>query len=161
MELNIFILLIFLTAASIWDLKERCIPVWVFVLTAIGIVFLELGCMTNEIFGNGDVAGRMFVIGKRILPEKLGGMAVGLILLIISKLTRGQIGEGDGITFLITGFSLGFENNFLLLLESLLLSFMWSLMLMLFKKINLKTSLPFLPFILTAFIIRVLPVMSF
>ena len=68
------------------------------------------------------------------------------------------LGKGD---FLITGFSLGFENNFLLLLESLLLSFMWSLMLMLFKKINLKTSLPFLPFILTAFIIRVLPVMSF
>lgn len=168
MELKVLILLIFLVAASIWDLKERCIPVWVFSLTGIVIVFLELVFILNEMSGIMEEAEyaavavkQVMVTANGILIVKLGGMAVGFALLVISKLTQGQIGEGDGITFLITGFSLGFGDNFLLLLEALLLSFAWSLVLMFMKKINLKTSLPFLPFVLTAFIIRMVPQMFF
>ena len=168
MELKVLILLIFLVAASIWDLKERCIPVWVFSLTGIVIVFLELVFILNEMSGIMEEAEyaavavkQVMVTANGILTVKLGGMAVGFALLVISKLTQGQIGEGDGITFLITGFSLGFGDNFLLLLEALLLSFAWSLVLMFMKKINLKTSLPFLPFVLTAFIIRMVPQMFF
>ena len=163
-----FILLIFLTAASVWDLKERCIPVWVFVLPAVMMVLLEIGCITNEVLGTVNAAGNTIITAEcvggtvnKILIEKLGGMAVGFVLLAVSKLTHGQIGEGDGIAFVITGFCLGFEENFLLLLEALLFSSVWSVLLMLMKKINLKTSLPFVPFVLTAFVIRIVPIMSF
>lgn len=168
MELRMFILLIFLAAASGWDLKEKCIPVWVFILPAVVMVLLDFGYIANEVLGNAKVTGNTIIAVEhiagtvnRILIEKLGGIAVGLVLLAVSKLTHGQIGEGDGITFLITGFCLGFEENFLLLLEALLLSSMWGLIWMLMKKINLKTSLPFVPFVLTAFVIRMFPVMSF
>ena len=170
MELRVLILFLFLAAASVCDLKGKCIPVWIFILTGMVVVFFEFGYMAGEVSDNVDMevseqalvtAEQVMRTGKLILVEKLGGMAVGLVLLIISKLTQGQIGEGDGVTFLITGFSLGFERNSLLLLEALLLSFVWSLFLILMKKINLKTSLPFLPFVMTAFMIQVIPVMFF
>ena len=168
MKLRLFILLVFLIVASIWDLKERAIPVWVFVLPAVVMVLLDFGYITNEVLGTVKVTGNTIITAERIggtanriLIEKLGGMAVGLVILAVSKLTHGQIGEGDGMAFLITGFYLGVEENFLLLLEALLLSSMWGLTWMLMKKINLKTSLPFVPFVLTAFVIRMLPVMSF
>ena len=167
MELREIILFVFLIVASIWDLKEKRIPVWVFSLTAGLIVCLDFGYLITELLSVDGAEGTKIVTeglagtGSRILIQKLGGMAVGLVLLAVSKLTGGEIGEGDGIAFLITGFTLGFRDNFLLLCEALLLSFVWSLILIIAKKINLKTSLPFVPFVLIAFAIHILPVMSF
>ena len=77
---------------------------------------------------------------------------IGISLLIISKITA-QIGAGDGIVFIITGLGLGFWNNFWLLWEGLLLMAAVSLLLLLFQKINWKSKLPFLPFVLGAYII--------
>ena len=163
MELREIILFVFLIVASIWDLKEKRIPVWVFSLTAVLIVCLDFGYLITELLSRVDAAENIGIAGieSRILIQKLGGMAVGLVLLAVSKLTGGEIGEGDGIAFLITGFTLGFRDNFLLLCEALLLSFVWSLIFIIAKKINLKTSLPFVPFVLIAFAIHILPVMSF
>ena len=166
MELREIILFVFLIVASIWDLKEKRIPVWVFRLTAILILCLDFGYLITELLSCVDCVENTRIVAERIagstiLIHKLGGMAVGLVLLAVSKLTGGEIGEGDGIAFLITGFTLGFRDNFLLLSEALLLSFVWSLILIIVKKINLKTSLPFVPFVLIAFVIHILPVMSF
>ena len=168
MELREIILFVFLIVASIWDLKEKRIPVWVFSLTAVLIVCLDFGYLITELLNHVDSVESTRIVAEgiagtesRILAEKLAGMAVGLVLLAVSKLTGGEIGEGDGIAFLITGFTLGFRDNFLLLCEALLLSFVWSLIFIIAKKINLKTSLPFVPFVLIAFAIHILPVMSF
>ncbi len=133
MELDVIIVLIFLVAASVFDLKERAIPVWLFIIGITGAVVSNI------------------CLGSVIITEKIGGMLIGFVLLAISKLTDGQIGEGDGISFLITGIVLGFKDNFWLLTEALFLSFIWSLVFLLVKKINLKTRLPFLPFVLMAF----------
>jgi len=136
MEFDIFVLIIILTAASVWDLKERAIPVWFFIISMLMAIGAEL-CS-----------------GSVNITASIGGTIIGFMLLAISKLTGGQIGEGDGIVFLITGVVLGFKNNFLLLLEALFLSFVFSLVFLLLKKINIKTKLPFLPFVLVAFIME-------
>lgn len=134
MEVNQIILWIYLLVGSVWDWKERKIPVWFCLLAAGGVV----------------LAG--FYQGDLCYAEKIGGVLIGVMLCIASKLTGGQIGMGDGITFLISGLAIGFESNFLLLFEALLLTFLWSLFSLVRRKINLKSRIPFLPFVLAAFI---------
>ena len=135
MEFELILLLIFLLLGSIWDIKERAVPVWFFLFAMVVVFVMKL------------------LLGEILVAEQLGGMMIGVLLLIVGKLTKGQIGEADGITFIITGFVLGFWDNFLLLTEALFLSFFWSLVFMLLKKINLKSKLPFLPFVLAAFLL--------
>ena len=93
MELREIILFVFLIVASIWDLKEKRIPVWVFSLTAVLIVCLDFGYLITELLSRVDAAENIGIAGieSRILIQKLGGMAVGLVLLAVSKLTGGDI----------------------------------------------------------------------
>lgn len=128
------VILVFLFVCSIWDLRKREIPVWFCIVGAILVLGIQMF--------KADMA----------LGEMTAGIMIGISLLIISKITA-QIGAGDGIVFIITGLGLGFWNNFWLLWEGLLLMAAVSLLLLLFQKINWKSKLPFLPFVLGAYII--------
>lgn len=95
-----------------------------------------------------------FLVKENSLLSIAGGILTGLFLLAASKITRGQIGSGDGIVFLITGISLGMERNFLLLLGSLFIAFLYSLILLLIKKTRWKDAIPFLPFVFAAYVLE-------
>ncbi len=135
MELEKIIVFLFLVIISVWDIKERAVPQGIFMLGILVAILL------NFYFENG------------ISTEKLLGMVMGLVLIAVSRFTKGQIGEGDGAAFLVTGLALGVADNFLLLFEALFLSFVWSLFLLIGKRIRLNTKMPFLPFVLISFIL--------
>jgi leader peptidase (prepilin peptidase)/N-methyltransferase len=82
----------------------------------------------------------------------LAGMAVGMALLILALLSGGRIGVGDGVLLIVTGIYLGLEGNLELLFLALLLSGLWALVLLLLNKKKRQDTIPFVPFLLAAYI---------
>ena len=132
------ILLIFLFLCSLWDYKIRKIPLWLCHVGAFFIVVYE-------------------VVAKEVsLKRMIGGILVGLFLLGLTKITRGQVGLGDGIVFIVIGIGIGLKESFLLLLESLCLLFLFCFIGLIGKKIKIKQRIPFLPFVFIAYFFKLL-----
>lgn len=136
MEVQRVILFVFLLLCSLWDWKSRSVPVWL--------------CYGGALL----MTAAVFVTKEMTMAEAVGGMLPGIFLLGIGWITKGQIGSGDGIVFMVTGLGLGIWYNCLLLAGALSISFLWSLLFLTMKKINLKTKFPFLPFVLAAFVLE-------
>lgn len=101
------------------------------------------------VFGIIGVCMRWY--GQELSLAAIGtGMALGVVLLGISCLTRGSIGMGDGFIFCTTGIFLGGSENAELLMVSLLYAAIWSLGILVFGKRNGsvgKRKIPFAPFV--------------
>lgn len=82
----------------------------------------------------------------------IGGFLVGVTLIIISKISRGQIGIGDGLIFCVTGIGLGFWNNVCLLLYSLFLAAIFAGFIFIIKHTNKKQFIPFVPFVCIGYV---------
>lgn len=80
------------------------------------------------------------------------GTLVGLFIILVSKLTKGQIGIGDGIILLATGLGLGIWDNIALLTFALFLSAICCVILLAFRLVNLKMTIPFIPFLFLSYI---------
>lgn len=79
------------------------------------------------------------------------GMSVGVVLLMLSVLTGGRIGAGDAVLLIVTGIYLGLEQNLQLFFSGLSLCGMWALGLLILRKKSRKDSIPFVPFLLAAY----------
>jgi leader peptidase (prepilin peptidase)/N-methyltransferase len=75
------------------------------------------------------------------------------LLILVSKR---QVGGGDLALMTVTGFFTGVNAFFSILFVSIVLTGMYSLLLIFVKKGNRKTEIPFAPFILLATVILVL-----
>lgn len=84
--------------------------------------------------------------------NQIGGSAVGIVMMAISKLSRGQIGMGDGIILIVTGMGLGMWNNISLLVYALFFAAVFSFTLMIGKKISKKDTIPFVPFLFLGYV---------
>lgn len=127
-----FVLFIWLLLCSLEDLKRQ----------EINIVLIGLG------------SGLLFLIsiflGELNFWDRFAGFVLGLIIIILHKVTREQIGLGDGLILCATGIALGFNTNVAILINSLLFSAVFSLIYIIIKKANKKTTIPFVPFVLLA-----------
>lgn len=83
----------------------------------------------------------------------LWGMLLGIGMMALSLATRGSVGMGDGILLMVTGVYLGGHENLELFLTGLLLSALWSLGLLVFKRKSRKEEIAFVPFLLLSFAI--------
>lgn len=81
------------------------------------------------------------------------GLLPGIILLLIGKVTKEAVGYGDGITMLVCGLFLGFTGSLGLLFTALLLSAFYSLVLLVIWKEKKNYTIPFLPFLLGAYMV--------
>lgn len=122
-----------LTLCSAEDIKKKQIRLHPVLLFGI------LGIILHMLF-------RMQSIENMLL-----GMSVGVTLLVLSKLTGGRIGAGDAVLLIVTGIYLGFEQNMQLFFSGLLLSGIWALGVLVLKKKSRKDSIPFIPFLLAAY----------
>lgn len=86
----------------------------------------------------------------------IGGLAVGLTTMLISKITAGKIGMGDGLILCVTGVGLGFWNNLELFGVALFLAAVLSIILMILRVVDRKKSIPFIPFLFAGYLIIVL-----
>ncbi len=129
-------LCLFLSYFAYEDIKTRR-------LSGKGIfLFAIVGVMISVLFP-------VYTIGQILL-----GMGVGGGLLIVSLLSKGGIGAGDGIVVLISGIYLGFQGNCLFLLLALLVSSFYSGVLWIGKKVDRKWRIPFVPFLVVGYIMK-------
>lgn len=88
-----------------------------------------------------------FITGELSVSGWLGGMAVGGVLCLISIISGGQIGFGDGMLFCLTGLTVGFGGNIQILFYSFLFAAIVSGYLMFVRHKNKKHTLPFVPYV--------------
>lgn len=91
------------------------------------------------------------IFGYKVsINSSLMGAFVGLILILLSILSKGVLGLGDGVLFTVIGLYVGYEKSIELLLLSLLLSAGYSVVILI-KERNINKEYPFVPFILAAY----------
>lgn len=123
---------------AVWqDLNRRSIALWVYIVYGVIAFLFKI----------------LLVWGDFTLWMEMGkSMAVGIIICMISRLTKGAVGEGDGWFFVVMGIYLGLWDNITLLLYGLLFCSLFSLGIIMWGIImNVDVSkkrLPFLPFLL-------------
>ena len=135
MTITNVVIFIILIIASIQDLRKKEVS-----LILLGISFL------STLFSLGLQEGGLFNMNH------LWGSCIGIFLCFISILTKGAIGWGDGLVFVIIGFGLGFSHTLSILFLSLFLTALFSIGLMVVKKVNKKTTIPFIPFVFLGFV---------
>jgi leader peptidase (prepilin peptidase)/N-methyltransferase len=123
------VIIVWLLLCSIQDIKKKKISIGLMIAG-----FLLLSVITG-------------ICGSVTILNRIVGLILGIVLLCISYVTRGQIGIGDGLIVCITGFSLGFIKNSLLLLYALFGSAIFSAVLLFFCHVNRHKTIPFVPFL--------------
>ncbi len=94
-------------------------------------------------------------IDRLSVVDCLGGLSIGLVTMLISKMTAGKIGMGDGILLCVTGMGLGFWNNLELFGMALFLAAVLSIFLLILRRVDRKKSIPFIPFLFAGYLIIV------
>lgn len=126
-------LLVFLGAGAFFDIKSKSIPIW---YPAAGFA----PGITLKLFeGNFSVL------------QTAGGCAVGILLLILAFISKNAIGKGDGLMFVVTGVFTGLIGNVILLFASLSIAALTLSVMIFAKKINKKSLIPFVPFMLAGY----------
>jgi leader peptidase (prepilin peptidase)/N-methyltransferase len=92
------------------------------------------------------------ICGEVSLLSRLAGLSLGLLLLGLHPITRGQIGIGDGLIVCTTGLCFGFSQNAILLVYALFAAAIVSMILILFFRANRKNTIPFIPFLLLGYV---------
>lgn len=82
----------------------------------------------------------------------LAGCFIGALLWGIGKFTGGRIGSGDALVVTVSGIYLGFEDNLILFLDGLFLCGIWSLFMLVLRKKKGTDEVPFIPFLLLAYL---------
>ncbi len=93
---------------------------------------------------------------ERALTDMLAGAAVGIVMIMIGWATGEAVGIGDGLMLVVSGIFLGFWENLCLLMTALLLVGAAALLLMAVGKKGKDYRLPFLPFLLTAYLLQLI-----
>ena len=108
-------------------------------------LFAATGMVVHLLTGGG---WHTFVMG--ILP--------GIVILLFGKISGEQIGYGDGAVILVTGLFLTGRENIGLFFTGLFLSAAFVIVLFFTGKLKKQMSLPFLPFLLAGFVLRIVSV---
>ena len=102
-------------------------------------------------------AAAMFFLGRDIAVKSvIAGMAEGIVIMVLSQITQGRIGMGDGILLASTGLMLGWKDNLIMFFFACLLSACVSVLILTLKKGDRETKIPFVPFMVPGFLISVL-----
>lgn len=130
--------IIFLLYEGICDLRKREIS-W------IGIGFAILSAILLLLFrGNNHL---IFI---------LLGLLPGIFIFILAFVSGGKIGYGDGVVCIALGLLLGIKKLLFVLLGGLWLCALLSIVLLLLKKANSKSTFPFVPFMVMPAVILLL-----
>ncbi|MCR4656392.1 MAG: prepilin peptidase [Lachnospiraceae bacterium] len=126
--------LMLLSYNSYTDLKMRLVSL----ISVAGAVVLSL-------------AAGFFTEGKDI-GSLVSGAAPGIVLLVLSRLSQGAVGEGDAYIFIALGIMLGIGKCMYILIVSLVISSMLGIALLIINPEKNTDHLPFIPFVLLSFL---------
>lgn len=128
------VLCLMLGGCSVFDIKQKQIPVSIIVMGGIAAVICS--CMN----------------GGYTPFDTLLGIGLGLLLYGISKMTRESIGMGDVLIFFVLGAALGGMQALFVLFYSVFFAAIYSLGLVVLRRVSKKQTIPFLPFIFMAYL---------
>lgn len=97
---------------------------------------------------------RLFLFGE--LKEGAAGVGSGILVWLISKISRDQIGRGDGFLLMVTGMILGFWENMELFLTALFFCAFYSAGVLILQRKGRGYRIPFVPFLAGAQLFRLL-----
>lgn len=120
---------------SLEDVRRKRLTVIYILMFGIGGLFLHIVAPVYSIY------------------SILWGMLVGIAMMLLSFISRGSVGMGDGILLVVTGVYLGGYGNLELFMIGLLLSALWSLGLLALKKKKRKEEIAFVPFLLLSYFV--------
>lgn len=126
---------VILLIAAIMDIKSKRVKTGL-------VVVLGLFCVFSV------------VLNKNVnIWEICGGIAIGLSMIGLSMITNNQIGKGDGMVIAMLGIALGFRDCLMVIsFASVVMAFV-SIFLLIIKKANKKTRLPFIPALFISFVV--------
>lgn len=129
---------ILLLIAAVEDIREKKIHRWLLVLQIlVGIAGGIYACMGNE----------------SNLWQLSGGLAIGLCMIGFSVISHGQIGIADGIVIAGLGMLCGARACLMIVSVASVGMALLSIVLLVFRKGNRHTCLPFVPALLVGFLI--------
>lgn len=126
---------VYLLLLAVWDIRRRHIPVCLLV--------------------TGGMAGIIVRIiqAKEVDLYMFAGVAVGLIFLLISRLTKENFGYGDSLLILVMGICMGIWDMAGVLLLAFFLSALFAVGVLAAKGFHEKASFPFVPFLCVSYIL--------
>lgn len=126
-------LIIILGVICVFDIKRKKIPVYMLIILA------AAGIISN------------FTVGEFDIEKRIVAMLPGTILLIVSMITKQQIGYGDGMIILIMGLYIDIDDILSIVLSSFLLSSIAAIILMTVFKKKKNFEMAFSPFLLIGY----------
>lgn len=126
--------IIWLLVCSIQDIRDKKLSVF--------LIFLGFVCLFPFSLVSNTVS----------IYNRLGGLLLGLFLIAMTYITRGQIGIGDGLFIMVIGVCFGFGISSAMLIYGLLLSALISLCIILLRKGKRDTRIPFIPFLFLGYL---------
>lgn len=131
------LLAVIMIICAVIDIKKKEIPVWVFVI--LGITALA-GSIWHEDYD---------------LYRAAAGVVPGVLLLGMARITEQSIGYGDGIVLAEIGCMTGAGVCMLVLAGALALAGVFSMGMLVIKKVDRKYKIPFIPFLTTAYLVMI------
>ena len=125
---------ILLFILGIQDIKRKEISCW-WLISVLPLIMIELIPPSEIAF-----------------MERVFGGLLGLFFIILSKVTKGQIGIGDGYVLCALGVILGISKATILLSYAFLLTSIVSIVLLVFFRCNRKKTIPFVPFLFLGYL---------
>jgi len=145
---------IYLGVLSFWDIRFRRIP-------AASLMAGIAAAAVLQILGNLQLLPDKILYGSGIFccdmwQLSFGGAAVGLLFLLVSKITKESLGYGDSLLILSMGIYMGLWNLLDLLCIAFFLAAVFAIILLGIKKMRKKSAFAFMPFIEVAYLVVLL-----
>ena len=131
--------LIYMIILAVMDIKRRQVHLG-FLLS--GIIWVILSVICERTVSTGEI---------------IAGILAGAFFLLISKLTKESFGYGDSILIVIMGAFLGFWSLMSVLFMAFFMAGLFSVIMLLKTKFHKKSKFPFIPFLMAAEMLRLLP----
>lgn len=112
----------------------------------------ELSMKLFALLGIASLAGCILGQNKEIIMT-VTGVIPGILLIVLAKITEQSIGYGDGIILAELGLFTGVGKCMLILAAALAMAGIFSLGIVVFKKVDKHYKIPFVPFLAIAFMI--------
>ena len=122
---------------SVYDIRSREIPTWT----------IPLGTVFGMVSWIGAFGGEL---------GHLLGVLVGVVALLFARISRQTMGYGDGLVLCNLGITLGLGACLRVLFVGFITGGVWALLLLIGKKANRKSRLPFVPFLFLGYLVEVI-----
>ncbi len=123
---------------SVEDIRKKQVNLCVLLCSGILAVLFHLYWGSHDIF------------------DMLGGSALGLFVLLCSKITGGKVGEGDGLFLMMTGLFLGWRGNLTVYFLGTFLAGVYGLVQLCRHRKRRHDEIAFVPFLGIAYVILLL-----